>query len=262
MNKKQRAKPAKQSRYISGIYNYCDRWCERCAFTSRCRNFTLTGRRFKDPASRDINNKLFWKKIGETFQEVIVMLEKEAKKRGIDLTDIDVEAAAAEERNRRERAGKHECAQDAKAYAEKVRVWFKAAKGLLREKEDELNAQARLGIPLPALKGKAVGIGDAIEIISFYQHQIWVKLMRALGSEEREAEFPADGFPRDADGSAKVALIGMDRSISAWGRLLKQFPEQEKEILAVLALLARLRKRTEAVFPAARTFIRPGLDQA
>ena len=24
---------------IVGIFNYCDRWCERCAFTSRCRVF-------------------------------------------------------------------------------------------------------------------------------------------------------------------------------------------------------------------------------
>ena len=26
-------------KYIPGIYNYCDYWCERCAFTKRCRNF-------------------------------------------------------------------------------------------------------------------------------------------------------------------------------------------------------------------------------
>ena len=25
--------------FIVGVYNYCDRWCERCAFTSRCRVF-------------------------------------------------------------------------------------------------------------------------------------------------------------------------------------------------------------------------------
>jgi hypothetical protein len=25
--------------FIVGIFNYCDRWCERCAFTSRCRVF-------------------------------------------------------------------------------------------------------------------------------------------------------------------------------------------------------------------------------
>ena len=25
--------------FIVGIFNYCDRWCEACAFTSRCRLF-------------------------------------------------------------------------------------------------------------------------------------------------------------------------------------------------------------------------------
>ena len=27
---------------ISGIHNYCDRWCERCPYTSRCGSFALT----------------------------------------------------------------------------------------------------------------------------------------------------------------------------------------------------------------------------
>ena len=26
--------------YIPGVYNYCDSWCRRCAFTARCRVFT------------------------------------------------------------------------------------------------------------------------------------------------------------------------------------------------------------------------------
>ena len=25
--------------FIVGVYNYCDSWCDRCAFTSRCRVF-------------------------------------------------------------------------------------------------------------------------------------------------------------------------------------------------------------------------------
>ncbi|HVE57390.1 MAG TPA: hypothetical protein VNB22_11225 [Pyrinomonadaceae bacterium] len=24
-------------KFVSGIHNYCDRWCERCTFTARCR---------------------------------------------------------------------------------------------------------------------------------------------------------------------------------------------------------------------------------
>ena len=28
-----------QEGFIVGIFNYCDRWCERCPLTSRCRVF-------------------------------------------------------------------------------------------------------------------------------------------------------------------------------------------------------------------------------
>ena len=34
------AQPARLPRppgFIDGVYNYCDRWCERCRFQSRCR---------------------------------------------------------------------------------------------------------------------------------------------------------------------------------------------------------------------------------
>ena len=26
-----------RGKYIDGIFNYCDRWCERCRFEDRCR---------------------------------------------------------------------------------------------------------------------------------------------------------------------------------------------------------------------------------
>jgi hypothetical protein len=30
---------ARKEGYIDSIFNYCDRWCERCAFTAKCRNY-------------------------------------------------------------------------------------------------------------------------------------------------------------------------------------------------------------------------------
>lgn len=36
MDKKRLLEMAENPDFIPGIYNYCDRWCERCAFTSRC----------------------------------------------------------------------------------------------------------------------------------------------------------------------------------------------------------------------------------
>lgn len=42
---------------ISGIYNYCDRWCERCPQTARCLNFKMGQARDAQrgrPASNDL----------------------------------------------------------------------------------------------------------------------------------------------------------------------------------------------------------------
>ena len=64
---------------IDGIYNYCDRWCERCPFTSRCANFALEEQYFPDPQDRDIRNQRFWDKLHEVFRTTLDMLRKDAE---------------------------------------------------------------------------------------------------------------------------------------------------------------------------------------
>jgi hypothetical protein len=71
----------------------------------------------------------------------------------------------------------------------------------------------------------------------------------------------SDEFPKDSDGSAKVALIAIDRSISAWGEIRKCFPEAGDKIIDLLVHLDRLRRKTEKTFPSARSFKRPGFDE-
>ncbi len=43
---------------ISGIYNYCDRWCERCPLTSRCLVYATEQEDNDSPESRDIRNEV------------------------------------------------------------------------------------------------------------------------------------------------------------------------------------------------------------
>ena len=88
----------------------------------------------------------------------------------------------------------------------------------------------------------------------------FVKLQRAIHSSQNEDFEIQNGFPKDSDGSTKVALIGMDRSISAWGKMTKYFPDQKENILNVITHLDRLRLRSEKKFPEARAFVRPGFD--
>jgi hypothetical protein len=107
-----------------------------------------------------------------------------------------------------------------------------------------------------------VSIRDCLEVVRWYQPQVWVKLCRAasgiLHGELEDGEYAL----QDANGSAKVALLGVERSIAAWAALLTHFPDQEPRILDLLATLTRLLRQVEASFPDARAFLRPGFDAA
>lgn len=104
---------------------------------------------------------------------------------------------------------------------------------------------------------------DARDVIYWYQYQIAVKTMRALSSRDDELadRYGFEPEQRDSDGSAKVALIGIDRSISAWRIMQLCVPERAELVVPLILQLEKLRARTEKKFPNARNFIRPGFDE-
>ena len=86
--------------------------------------------------------------------------------------------------------------------------------------------------------------------------------MRALSGRREELDESEEiaEFPKDSDGSAKVALIGIDRSIAAWRMMQLSLPDRVESIVPLMLQLERLRQRLERSFPQARNFIRPGFD--
>jgi len=254
-------------RFISGIYNYCDRWCERCEFTSRCLNAAeqeeeeAEGR---DPASRDMENQAFWERLHRTFQQTIEMIREDAAEEGIDV-DVSEEEMAAymehEERKRR-KAESHPASRAAWRYVKMVDKWFEENKLLFEEEGRRLNRALLMQLPGEDPEEEAALVQDAIEVIGWYQMQIHVKFMRALHGAERPdiLDDEVKPFPRDSDGSAKVALLAIDRSIEAWGALRSLLPSGTDSILDLMVHLDRLRKRVERAFPEARAFVRPGFD--
>ena len=102
-------------------------------------------------------------------------------------------------------------------------------------------------------------------MIRWYQFFIAAKLIRALIFSVDKDDYLEGECGRDSDGSAKVALIGIDRSISAWKLMydsLIQRLEPPDTIQGLLVDLERLRRSAEREFPGARDFIRPGFDDA
>ena len=248
MNRDRLKKLASDERFIPGIYNYCDRWCERCPQTSRCLNFSISEEEFSDPETRDIRNQAFWKKLSEILEETFELLKEGAEKWGIELETVvstdDLERGKAKD----EAAENHLVCRAAKRYSEMVRDWFREEETLL----PETATAAREGVNLK----------EAVEVIQWYQHFIFVKLMRAVrGKVEKEDEEEEwKEFPSDSDGSAKIALIAIDRSIGAWAVIRHYRGDRDESIFDTIGYLDRLREAAEKTFPRARSFVRPGFD--
>jgi len=261
MDKKDILRLAKDPKYISGIYNYCDRWCERCIFTSRCLNYAMSEEDEDDSIAHDLNNKAFWDKLHKIFQQTKELIIELAKERGIDLNSVDMESVSQEIESKRDKAENHELSRTALEYAKIVDKWFEAEYPIFEQKQEALNTMLELEIGSVAPHAEANNINNAVEVIHWYQHQIYVKLMRALTQEDFAEEIESDAtLQRDSDGSAKVALIGMDRSIATWGSLQEYFPEKMDSILDIIMHLGQLQRKTEQVFPNAKGFRRPGFD--
>jgi len=260
MDKDNLKKLAKDAKYISGIYNYCDRWCERCPFTSRCLNCALAKEQFGDLEKIDELNEAFWDKLSEMLNSTLTMIKEMAKEQGIDLDAMDMKNDPNQDDFQKESALKHLISHASESYAKAVYRWFDENEYLFLEKEEELNRIRIISSQINSVR-EAEGINDAVEIIRWYQWQIHVKLQRAINSGPTKETLDLDELPKDSDGSAKVALIGIDRSMAAWKVLLTVFPGQAKQILDFITMLEHIKSRVETQFPDARAFIRPGFDE-
>jgi hypothetical protein len=260
MDKEELLKLTKDPKYIPGIYNYCDRWCERCQFTSRCLNCTLVEDQFGDLQENDELNEAFWQRFSEMLQNTLAMVKEMAKEEGIDINSIDAEKNCNNGDTIKENSLADLISHTSKDYAKSVGDWLNSNDYLFYEKEVEMNRIRLISSQNNPAK-EAANINDAFEVIRWYQYQIHVKLDRAIKSASEEESMDYGDFPKDSDGSAKVALIGIDRSISAWNILSLYFFEQKTQILKLIALLENIKNRVENRFPCARDFVRPGFDE-
>jgi hypothetical protein len=239
-------KLARDKRFIPGIYNYCDRWCERCPQTAHCLNFTISEEDSSDPESRDIRNEAFWKKLSGIFEETLELLKESAKEWGVDLDTLDSADDMEKMKAREEAAENHLLCRAARKYAEMVKEWVDEKETLFFETA----AAARDGVDLD----------EAVEVIQWYQYFIAAKIMRAVRGRVDEEEERDDEFPSDSDGSAKIALIAMDRSIAAWAMIRHYDTRGAEKVIDLITFLDGVRQAVEKTFPKARSFVRPGFE--
>lgn len=254
------SKFADDPRFIPGIFNYCDRWCERCKLKERCMSYAMDKARGWEPGSTgNTSPQEVWDRLKETFEQTKSLIENLAKEHGITPPppSRSPDEILEESGIKRESAKNHDLVTTARAYLKAADSWFKDEKGLFSEKGDELMLKENIGMGGAAEEVRE--LKDAVEVIRWYQPFIYVKLTRAFSGRTSEDKLSPD-LPRDSDGTAKTALITVDNSITAWTSLRNHFPDKTDSILDLLIKLDQIRKGVEREFPKARSFARPGFD--
>jgi hypothetical protein len=229
---------------ISGIYNYCDRWCEKCKFSARCRVFAKE-QQYTDE-ERDIENEAFWRRIAANFADAKEGIIKLAEEHDLDPDAVSDDEFAEIQRREREFIDACDLPELAERYAKEARI-------VLENEQDWL-----IFAPLDDVAKE-----EMLEIIYWYQFFIAVKIQGGLHGlldfEGNYDETEMNDPQSDANGSIKVALIAVERSILAWSSLLA---EENAELLdPLISLLKNICRKTEKKFPNAFDFIRPGFDE-
>ena len=233
--------------FIVGIFNYCDRWCERCALTSRCRVFADVAEieAWLDPQLRPLTRGAR-STTGVGPSALLALADVEA---GSPLASDALPAFADDEDEDEQDDGDvadglpempedlAEIAAYAERYRAKVWAWLHADPSRERVSDQ-----------------------DPMAIVVWFHTMIGAKLAGAFFLAERGiAERPHD--IADRNGRVKAALLGIDRSHAAWLSLVEAGTVAMCEASPFVEDLVWLGRALETRFPQARAFVRPGFDE-
>jgi hypothetical protein len=235
--------------YISGIYNYCDRWCEKCSFTSNCLLFTDESKM----ATHEILNN------GELPDfEKIFNLNIDSAPDGYE--EIFDESIADEELD----AVEEEKELDNSPINKLTEEYFINAHSFIKKIYEKYNLCAS---SKGRLKDRSLSLFfENIEIINWYHPLITAKIKRALAGKidlrkNNDDDEMNEFMVNDINGSAKVAIIALNKSIKALNNLFDHPMEFINDISDLLVFAGNLLNELEKEFPHYKEFIRPGFDE-
>jgi hypothetical protein len=217
--------------YIPGVFNYCDRWCEACRLSDRCMLNAMEARiregaplRLPSPVQHEASAGVF---AGDSDPG--------------DISPAQIARAAARARRDDGAARNDPLSIQSAGYAQ-------LAFELLHGADDQPG-------PGPAASGPS----SPHAVIEHFALFIGGKVFRAVSGARNEDEDPADP-QRDANGSAKAAILGVERSLAAWREFEVHDERRAQAVRALTAILQELRTGLEERFPQALLFLRPGFD--
>jgi hypothetical protein len=240
---------------IPFIHNYCDNWCERCAFSDRCAVSCISTR--YNEYSPNVVELSLWQDDSEKWETIQAWFKTQSLL--IDpsfIEQLKEERQVFDKDNNQVKRDSDRVAvvQLSKQYVEALKPWMKIEKiNRLFEMVDNKEGKKHF-------TKKERLLMEPLHTIMWYIYLIIAKFTRAVEGKI-EDDLYDDTFPKDSDGSAKVALIGAERTLMAWYDFAQIEPTEADFALKMMLLLQKVIDAGEKEFPEARAFVRPGFDE-
>ena len=243
---------------IPGIFNYCDRWCERCVYSNRCLVFQKESEQkikhiLKDEDPDDPT--IFAQDIADNFREALETLNKmmEGMDDKIDLdedADLDDDFEKIIEPNM-EMFDLHTKSND---FFRECSIFIKKIESHLSNRNDELMRENKE----PKL------LAEVVAVLSWYSPQILVKCKRANFSL-KEINLAVDEVMRvyaieDFNVTLKIAYLGIKKCLQVLTDLYNHMNEFSDEIINLLVIGNDTEKELLKLFPEIQIYKRPYFD--
>jgi hypothetical protein len=238
--------------YIAGIYNYCDRWCEKCRFTAHCLLFTnesriVTQEILKPGESLDIEN--IFNMSFDNYQDA---LEDEI----FDEKPEDDEEPVNDEKEDEFEINKH-------PLSKLTDDFFLSSHQLIKQMDERYNFYALSN--KRRVDAEFNRLFEEFEIFVWFHSLIVAKIKRAVsGKIEITKDDDEDMISLreyDMNGSAKISIIALGKTTKALNKLFDKMPDFKDNISSLLVLAGEILNMTETEFPKYNTFVRPGFDE-
>lgn len=255
----------KEPNYIDNISKYCDFLCEYCPFTAQCEIYSEEFALEEDTDWSQRNERqteILRGKLTDALENILAAMEKT----GVNVNEILEEAKNKDQAEKEQEFDNEEelleeipVVQKAMKYADDLDEWLqksvKMVNGYRTKFENQINAGMAVDQDFVQF---TVDMRDSFEAIFWHQFFIENKIKRAIRGKQHQAE---DDIQSDANGSAKAALIVINKCLHAWEFVSTNFPDKSDEILDMQVLLTQIKNEFSEMFPNASKFKRPGFDE-
>lgn len=228
---------------IDFISSYCDSWCGRCGYTARCSAFAVQAAvamcgDFREGPELAVGVSHPVSPSSSPGERANVWVGFDS----VERAEQELREVQREEETRRPRLDDTPIMKMAHAIAIMSHRWFASRSASVRALADDV-------------------LREALDIAQWDSTFVAAKLARALRGREDGQDDGMDDDPvqNDWNGSAKVAVISLERSEAAWQVIAQSTGDAAPTVLA--GQVADLRREVEHAFPNARSFIRPGFDE-